>query len=367
MGRRARAWFREFDGYWYGVVVKGTPPRKLLKATNTKANQRKADDIFKRLTEATNPDATIDASPCAVLVEAFLLHAEQVCKPTTFRTYSDNLNYFTGHCGKVLCRELTFHHADSFLKKQAAKKKRKIKSTIEVNGFERTHIVTVGPWGSNMQATFIKCLKACFNWGVKTGKISRHPFGQLRATFKRSKRSVVSEATWKKLFAEADEPFRDLLTALRETGCRPSEISRVTADDVHGPTWVLDEHKTEETGQPRVVWLNQTMQELTKRLVSDNPVGPIFRNSRGKPWTKNAIVIRFRKLREELNLPANVIAYATGRHSYITTALTNGVPTAVIAHLTGTSEKIIKRHYAHLDSEADFMLNAAEQATRRSS
>jgi hypothetical protein len=147
MGRRAQAWFREFDGYWYGVVVKGTPPRKLLKASNTKANQRKADDIFRSLTEATNPDATLDASHCAVLVEAFLLHAEHACKPTTFRTYSDNLNYFTGHCGKVLCRELTFHHADGFLKKQAAKKKRKVQSTITVNGQERKHIVTVGPGG----------------------------------------------------------------------------------------------------------------------------------------------------------------------------------------------------------------------------
>jgi integrase len=364
MGRTARPWFREFDGYWYGVVVKGTPARKLLKASDTKANQRKAQDIFTRLTAATNPNATIDASSCAVLVEAFLLHAEQACKPTTFRSYSDNLNYFTGHCGKVICRELTFHHADGFLKKQAAKKKRKIKSTIEVNGKERTHIVTVSPWGANMQATFIKCLKACFNWGVKTGKISQHPFGQLVASFKRSKRSVVPEATLQKLLLKADKPFHDLLTALRETGCRPSEIARVTANDIHGPTWVFDEHKTEETGRPRIVWLNQTMQELTKRLVEANPTGPIFRNSRGKPWTKNAIVIRFRNLRQELGLPKGVIAYATGRHSYITTALTNGVPTAVVAHLTGTSEKVIKRHYAHLDSEAAFMLNSAEQASQ---
>jgi integrase len=367
MGRTARPWFREFDGYWYGVVVKGTPARKLLKASDTKANERKAQELFTRLTAATDPNATTDASPCAVLVEMFLTHAEQACKPNTYRTYSDNLNYFTAHCGKVPCRELTFHHADGFLKKQAAKKQRKVRSTITINGQERKHVVTVRPWGANKQATFIKSLKACFNWGVKTGKISQHPFGQLKAAFKRSKRTIVSEITLQKLLAKADQPLHDLLTALRETGCRPSEVARVTADDVHGPTWVLDEHKTEGTGQPRIVWLNQSMQELTKRLVEANPAGPIFRNSRGNPWTKDAIVTRFRKLRSKLKLPKGVIAYATGRHSYITTALTNGVPTAVVAHLTGTSEKVIKRHYAHLDSEAAFMLNSAEQATRRSS
>lgn len=367
MGRVAKPWFREFDGYWYGVVVKGTPAQKLLKASNSKANQRKAEEIFRRLTQATDPNATTDGSPCAVLVEMFLTHAEQACKPATFRSYSDHLNYFTGHCGKVLCRELTFQHADGFLKKQAAKKRHKVTRTISVNGRERKNVVTLSPWGTNMQATFIKCLKACFNWGVKTGRISKHPFAQLKATFKRSKRTVVPDATLHKILANADASLSVFVEALRGTGCRPSEIARVTAADVHGPTWVLTEHKTEETGAPRVVWLSQSMQELTKRLVAENPTGPIFRNSRGKPWTKNAIVIRFRTLRKELGLPKGVIAYATGRHSYITTALTNGVPTAVVAHLTGTSEKVIRRHYAHLDAEAEFMLKSAEQATRRSS
>lgn len=367
MGRTARPWFRAFDGYWYGVVAKGTPARKLLKAPDTKANQRNAQDIFNRLTASTNPNAATDSSSCAVLVELFLTHVDQTCKPNTYRTYADNLNHFTGYCGKVPCRELTFQHADDFLKKQAAKKKRKVKSTIVVNGQERNHVVTVRPWGTNKQATFVKSLKACFNWGVKTGKISQHPFAPLKATFKRSKRTIVPEATLERIAVDADQPLRDLLSALRETGCRPSEIARVTADDVRGPTWVLDEHKTDGDGEPRVVWLNQVMQELTKRLVEANPAGPIFRNSRNNPWTKDAIVTRFRKLRERLGLPKSVIAYATGRHSYITTALTNGVPTAVVAHLAGTSEKVIKRHYAHLDSEAAFMLTSAEQATRRSS
>lgn len=367
MGRTAKPWFREFDGYWYGVVVKGTPAQKLLKASGTKANQRKAQDIFDRLTASTNPHAATDASPCAELVELFLTRVQQDCKPNTYRTYCDNLNHFTAYCGKVPCRELTFQHAADFLKKQASKKKRKVKSTIVVNNRKRGHVVTVRPWGANKQATFIKALKACFNWGVKTGRISRHPFAPLKATFKRSKRTTVPQAVLQKILAAADEPLHDLLTALRETGCRPSEIARVTADDVHGPTWVLEEHKTDGGGDPRVVWLNQTMQELTKRLVEARPAGPIFLNSRGNPWTKDAIVTRFRKLREQLGLPKSVIAYATGRHSYITTALTNGVPTAVVAHLTGTSEKVIKRHYAHLDSEAAFMLTSAEQATRRSS
>lgn len=367
MGRQAKPWYRKEDGYWYATILKGSPRHKLMKGKPTKTDERKATEIFERLRATQGPPGSLDGHPSACLVEAFLDHAEATCKHTTYRNYSGELNYFTAAFGAVPCRELTCNHAESFLRKQATKRVRKVTSKITVHGKERNHVVTVRPWGANKQASFIKCLKACFNWGVETKKISNHPFDSLRAKFKPGKRTVVPEAALKAMMEHADQPLADLLTALRETGCRPSEIARVTAVDVHGATWVLDEHKNEETGQPRIVWLNQTMQDLTKRLVKENPAGPIFRNSRGRPWTKDAIVSRFHKIRAKLDLPKSVIAYATGRHSYITTALTNGVPTAVVAHLTGTSEKVLKRHYAHLDSEAAFMLESAEQATRRSS
>jgi hypothetical protein len=60
---------------------------------------------------------------------------------------------------------------------------------------------------------------------------------------------------------------------------------------------MLSEHNTKKkTGQDRLVYLTPAMLELTRKLMELYPTGPLFRNSRGKPWTRNAIRCRFRNL-----------------------------------------------------------------------
>src|SRR5260221_333141 len=82
----------------------------------------------------------------------------------------------------------------------------------------------------------------------------------------------ITTEQWGNLFAAVkDQEFKDCLTALRETGCRPSEVRRVTASDVKldQGTWVLEHHETcKKTGLLRVVYLTPTMIELCKRLIS---------------------------------------------------------------------------------------------------
>jgi integrase/recombinase XerD len=368
MGRTAKPWYRAADGWWYATVVKGARRRKLLKGKPTQSDERKATEIFNRLRVSTNPLASLDDSQCANLVEFFLDHISGQGNPLTYSTYSRHLNWFTGSCGRVQCKDLTLQHAERFLLEQARKTPRRIERTITVKGKERKQVNVMKPWGPNMQATFSKILKTCFNWGVESDLISRNPFQRLKRGFKDTERDIVDETMWQTMLdATKDGPFRDFLTAIRNTGCRPSEVAKVTADNVRGATWCFTKHKTSGTGKVRIVYLNRVMQELTAKLVEQHPTGPLFLNARGKKWTKDAIVQRFESLRTRLNLPASVIAYAAGRHSWITSALTNGVPKSVIAHMTGTSERMIDKHYAHLDSRSADMLAAAEQATRPTS
>lgn len=47
-----------------------------------------------------------------------------------------------------------------------------------------------------------------------------------------------------------------------------------------------------------VVYLTPPMVKLCTRLAAEHPEGPLFLNSRGKPWTRNAIRCRFRTLRK---------------------------------------------------------------------
>jgi|GEM_PF-4968390 len=65
-----------------------------------------------------------------------------------------------------------------------------------------------------------------------------------------------------------DTPFRDFLTAMYKTECRPGEVAAVTAKDVDLTlgVWTLEKHKTAgKTGEPRIVYLTDQAVEMQVR------------------------------------------------------------------------------------------------------
>jgi integrase len=168
------------------------------------------------------------------------------------------------------------------------------------------------------------------------------------------------------LAAIKDEAFREFVLALQETGCRPSEVSRVTAADVNleAGLWVLKEHKTaRKTRRPRVVYLTPAMVELTRKLMAEHPEGALFRSPRGdKPFSRNNVRCRFRRLREKLPHLAGVVAYSY-RHTFATEALANGVGIAQVAELMGhASTEMVSSVYGHLADRLSHMRDAAKKA-----
>jgi integrase len=105
------------------------------------------------------------------------------------------------------------------------------------------------------------------------------------------------------------------------------------------------------------------MVELTKRLMEKNPTGPLFRGPRGgKPFTRNGIRCRFRRLREKLPHLKHFISYHY-RHSYATDALENGVGIAQVAELLGhTTTDMVMGVYQHLAERHEHMREAARRA-----
>jgi integrase len=106
------------------------------------------------------------------------------------------------------------------------------------------------------------------------------------------------------------------------------------------------------------------MVELTRRLLQEHPTGPLFRGPRGgKPFTRNGIRCRFRRLRQKLPHLAGVISY-TFRHTYATDALEHGVGVAEVAELLGhKGTEMVMRHYQHLSEKREHMRQAALRAT----
>jgi integrase/recombinase XerD len=163
-----------------------------------------------------------------------------------------------------------------------------------------------------------------------------------------------------------DRNFRDFVFALQQTGCRPSEVARVTAANVNLNlgVWVFERHKAAaKTGKPRVVYLNPAMLELSKRLVEERPEGVLFPSRKGgRPFSKNAVRCRFRRLREKLPHLKHFVCYNL-RHTSATDALANDVPAAKVAELLGhSSTRMIEQHYGHLSQKVEHMREAARKA-----
>jgi integrase len=83
-----------------------------------------------------------------------------------------------------------------------------------------------------------------------------------------------------------NEPFLDLLIVCWETGCRPQEVLAVEARhaDLDGGRWVFTPDEAKGEKAHRVVCLTDRAIKITRRLMARHPVGPLFRNTDGRPW-----------------------------------------------------------------------------------
>jgi integrase len=160
------------------------------------------------------------------------------------------------------------------------------------------------------------------------------------------------------------QAFRDLLVALRLTGCRPSEIATLTADRVRldEGLWLVKNKTRRKTGLGfRPVYLDKPMLDLSRRLLAAHPEGLLFRNMAGGRWQTRIIVNRFLRLRAKLGYGPECTAYAF-RHLYITDALERGIPPATVAELVGHSSlTMIFRIYSKLRLRTDHLRDAARR------
>lgn len=276
--------------------------------------------------------------------DLFLEHCQHNCEPATYDWYRTFLSDFCKFAPSLRVDELKPFHVTKWLQGKQ--------------------------WSSTTQGRAIGALKRVFNWAIGEGLLTENPLRLLKKPpAKRRDRYLSADDRRRILGSAKGKPFRMFLFALGQTGARPGEVARVTAADVDldKGLWVLQRHKTaKKTGRPRVIYLSPPMVRLTRRLAAEHPDGSLFRNSRQRPRTRNAIRCRFRQLRKKLKLGPGVVAYCY-RHAFITDALERGISDATVAELVGhTSTDMIHRHYSHLSEKREHLRQAAAQAARPS-
>lgn len=342
-----KVWYRASKGSWF-VTFHEHGQRKqirLVTAPKTKEGKKLAEAQLVRELKA-RPD--IEESPgtprwltVGHVIKGFLKHSVEEHDAATAKWYGHMVASFLAKWGKLRITQLRRRHVRKWLKESR--------------------------YNPTSQNKALGCVKRAFNWAVEEEYIFRNPIAHVRKP-RGVTRDRILEAGERELILSAirDESFRDFILGMSLTGCRPGEVASVTRENVslqHG-IWVLPKHKTaKRTGRPRVVYLSPAALELTTRLMAKNPEGSIFRSYRGgKPWTRNAVRQRFKRLRQKFPQLAGVVAY-TYRSSFATDALEKGIPDATVAELLGhTGTGTLHRFYNKLSAKVTHLRNAAATA-----
>lgn len=216
-------------------------------------------------------------------------------------------------------------------------------------------------WNTTTKNKSCGAVKRAFNWAVAEGYITLSPIAGMKKPPLLVRETLIPPELWRAIGKTVkDQPFRDLLMILRETGCRPYEARTVEASNVRGDTWLFS--KVDSKGQKynRLVLLTPRALRITKRLMETNPTGPLLRDTRGKPWTRNAIVCRFIRLSKKLNTP--IFAYSI-RHTFCTEGLEKGVDSTSMAVLMGHRDTtMVARVYSHLTGNKKHLKAALRKA-----
>lgn len=220
-------------------------------------------------------------------------------------------------------------------------------------------------WTETTQNDAVSCVQRPFNWAIKQGRLDRNPIAQLEDKPRRKRREVAySPEQWSVIQAAVkDINFRDLLTFLWETGCRPQEARRLEGRHVDLRNGMVIYPPSESKGQQheRVIYLSATALEIVRLRCERYAEGPLFRNARGNPWTKDAIKCRLSRIKANVKIPV-LCAYGI-RHSFATEGLKNGVDSVTLAALMGHSDlAMVARTYQHLARNPQFLREQAERA-----
>lgn len=152
------------------------------------------------------------------------------------------------------------------------------------------------------------------------------------------------------------QAFKNLVQVALLTGARYGELTALTVQDFDGGTATL-EIQGGKTGS-RTVYLQNEALPFFKKLTTDKPADALLiPREDGEQWGKNHHQKPFDKALKAAKLGPDTTFYAL-RHSYISLALVSGVNIKVLADNTGTSIRMIEKHYAKfLDKDRRAMFN----------
>ncbi len=202
----------------------------------------------------------------------------------------------------------------------------------------------------------MRAVQRVFAWAVKQGLFRHNPLAGMEKPTPNRREKIITADQWAAIMEkETKVPWRDFLIFLRETGCRVQEARILEAAhfDADYGRFIIPASQVKGKRSPRAIYLSESALEIAKRRIAEYPTGPIFRNTRKHPLSRNAIRCRFRGYGD--GLCATLL-----RHTYITEALIKGHDSVTLAVLCGHSDpSMIARTYQKLSQDPKYLRSLA--------
>jgi integrase len=316
------------------MVSLGGRQHKLAEGRENKSlAEKKFHQLCLMATEpAESPDARV-----AAICEEFLAWSESRQARSTYLGYQFYIQAFCEGCGFLRAAQLKPFHVTRWIAKKS--------------------------WNETTQYNALRTVFRVFNWAKTQGLLWDNPLRGMERPRPKARPRCLTDEEYRRLLGGAHGQFRILLFALRQTGARPSELCRLSWNQVQGNRCIYRDHKTAgKTDKPRIIYLTSPMVRLLDLLRRTSTAQHVFLNKLGKPWTSNAIRLQVQRIKKKLNMASDVCAYML-RHTFATKALLNGVDVATVAELLGhVDTTMVCKVYLHLANEIRHMETAAERA-----
>jgi integrase len=211
------------------------------------------------------------------------------------------------------------------------------------------------------KAGCVAAVKRPFNWAMEQGYIDRNPLRGLKKPKPNHREQILSQEEFDQAVAIIpNQNFNDLAHFVWYTGCRPQEAVIVAPRMYYRrlSRIVLPIVDSKGKTHHRIIYLCDEAKEIVERNLGNSPT--IFVNTKGKPWTANAVCSTWNRIKKKLG--TRYCTYAL-RHSYATHQLQNGTDPVTLATLLGHRDTtMLSKVYANLSQDPAYL---RKQAARK--
>ncbi|MBH9577764.1 tyrosine-type recombinase/integrase [Inhella proteolytica] len=196
------------------------------------------------------------------------------------------------------------------------------------------------------------CLRAALNFAkeskdVITDTAWREALSPIEAAEKQREAYLDPEQR-RALIRAASEDLGAFLWALCHVPLRPGAMAALTVANFDKRLQTITIGKDKKTGHARKIALPEaTAAKFAEFAINKLPTAPLISRANGSAWNKDAWKWPIKTAVEAAGLPPSTTAYAL-RHSVITDLVQSGLDLLTVAQLSGTSLRMIEKHYKHL-------------------